>query len=163
MLSCGCLDNPRPSDSEEGLRNSPSGQASRQEMAEMMNRCVQRQEEWLTSTSRIRANVEALNREVEAFHRLERSPPPYVTPPASQSEVTVHPNALRVSPMRNVDSESERATYRPDPTGQTFGRVQYTRAQTTDRFAFTPVPVNSPVVSEPHPLPNPPAATDDNP
>ena len=34
--------------------------------------------------------------------------------------------------MRNLDSESERATYQPDPTGQTFGGVQYTRAPATD-------------------------------
>ena len=65
--------------------------------------------------------------------------------------------------MRNVESESERATYQPDPTGQTIGRVEYTRLPTTDQFVFTPVPVNSPVVSEPRPLPKPPNAADDNP
>ena len=54
--------------------------------------------------------------------------------------------------MRNVESESERATLRPDLTGQTFGRVGYTRVPTTDRFAFTLVPANSLSVSEPRPL-----------
>ena len=93
MFSCKCLDDLRPSDSDEELRNSPAGQASRQEMADMMNRFVQRQEDRLASTRRVRANIDALNNEVEAFHRLERSPPPYVTPPASQSDVIVHPNA----------------------------------------------------------------------
>ena len=65
--------------------------------------------------------------------------------------------------MRNVDSESERANYQPDPTGRTFGRVQYTRAATTDRFAFTPVPGTTPAVPEPRSLSSPPAATNDNP
>ena len=79
-----------------------------------------------------------------------------------QSDVTVHPNAPRVSPMMNVESESNRATFRPDLTGQTFGRVEYTRIPTTDRFAFTPVPANSPSVSEPRSLPKPPNAADGN-
>ena len=164
VLSCGCIDDLRPSDSDEELRNSPAGQAARQEMAEIMNRTVQRQEDRLASTRRVQANIEALNREVDALHRLDRSPPPYVTPPAStQSEVTVHPNAPRASLMRSAEIESERATYRPDPTGKTFGRVQYTRLPATGRFTFTQVPGESPAVSEPRPLSNPPTATDDNP
>ena len=112
VFSCGCLDDLRPSDSDEELCNSPAGQAACQEMADIMNRTVRRQEDRLASTGRVRANIEALNREVEAMHRLDRSPPPYVTPPAStQSEVTVHPNAPRISPMRNAETESKRATY----------------------------------------------------
>ena len=163
VFSCGCIDDLRPSDSDEELRDSPAGQTARQEMTDIMNRTVRRQEDRLASTRRVQANIEALNREVKAMHRLDRSPPPYVTPPASQSDVIVHPNAPRVSPMRNTDSESERANYQPDPTGQTFGRVQYTRLPTTGRFAFTPVPGESPAVSKPRPLPNLPAATNNNP
>ena len=117
VFSGNCLDDPRPSDSDEELPNSPAGQASRQEMADIMNRTVRRQEDRLASTRRVQANIEALNREVEAMHRLDRSPPPYVTPPASQSEVIVHPNAPRISPARNADSGSERVNYQPDPTG----------------------------------------------
>ena len=109
VFSCNCLDDLRPSDSDEELPNSPAGQTSRQEMTDIMNLTVRRQEDRLASTRRVQANIEALNREVEAMHRLDRSPPPYVTPPASQSDVIVHPNAPRVSPMRNADSESERA------------------------------------------------------
>ena len=163
VYSCKCLDDLRPSDSDEELQNSPAGQASRQEMTHIMIRTVRRQEDRLASTRRVQANIEALNREVEAMHRLDRSPPPYVTPPASQSDVIVHPNAPRVSPMRNADSESERANYQPDPTGRTFSRVQYTRAATTDRFAFTLMPGTTQSVPEPRSLPNPPTATNDNP
>ena len=39
-ISCGCLDDLRPSDSNEELPHSPAGQASRQEMADIMNRSV---------------------------------------------------------------------------------------------------------------------------
>ena len=64
VFSCKCLDDLRPSDSDEELRNSPAGQASRQEMADMMNRFVQRQEDRFASTRRVRANIEARNNEV---------------------------------------------------------------------------------------------------
>ena len=91
MFGGNCLDGPRPSDSEEELPNPPAGQVSRQEMADIMDRTVRRQEDRLASTRRVQANIEALNREVEAMHRLDRPPPPYVTPPASQADVIVHP------------------------------------------------------------------------
>ena len=73
---CGCIDDVRPSDSDEELRNSPAGQASRQEMSEILNRQVRRQEERLASTCRVQSSIEALNRDVEAFKRLDKSPPP---------------------------------------------------------------------------------------
>ena len=158
-----CADGTQQSDSEEELPNPPAGQLTSQEMADIMDRSVRRQEDRLASTRRVQANIEALNREVDSMHRLDRPPPPYVTPPASQADVTVHPNAPRVSPMRNVDLGSERVNYQPDPTGRTFGRMQYSRVPSTDRFAFTPVPTNLSAVTESQPLPDPPAATDDNP
>ena len=148
MLSCVCLDDLQPSDSDDERRNTPAAQASRAEMAEILNNSVRREAERLASTHRVQANVDVLN-------RIDRSPPPYVTPPSSslvQSDVTVHPNAPRVLLMRNIEAESERATFRPDLTGQTFGRVEYTRVPTSDRFAFTPVPVNPLPVPEPRPL-----------
>ena len=163
MFSGNCADGPRSSDSEEELPNPPAGQLSSQEMADIMDRSVRRQEDRLASTRRVQANIEALNREVDSMHRLDRPPPPYVTPPASQADVIVHPNAPRVSPMRNADPGSERVNYLPDPTGRTFGRMQYSRVLNTDRFAFTPVPTNPSAVTESQSLPDPPAATDDNP
>ena len=154
--SCGCIDDFQSSDSDDG----PASPASRQEMADIMDRAVQRQQDRLDSTRRVRANIEALNREVDTLHRIENSPPPYVTPPVS--EITAHPNAPRSSPMRNAEVESERVTYRPDSSGQTFGRVQYARLPATERFTFTPVPGESTATSQPRPLPNPPAAFNDN-
>ena len=65
--------------------------------------------------------------------------------------------------MRNADSGSERVNYQPDLTGRTFGRMQYARVPNTDRFAFTQVPTIPSAVTESQPLPDPPAATDDNP
>ena len=62
VLSCGCIDDLRPLDSDEELRNTPAAQASCQEMAEILNRSVQRQEEQLASTRRVQNNVEALKR-----------------------------------------------------------------------------------------------------
>ena len=155
VLSCGCIDD-LSSDSDD----EPANPASRQEMADIMDRTIQRQQDRLDSTRRVRANIEALNREVDNLHRIDNSPPPYVTPPVS--EIAVHPNAPRSSPMRNAEVEPERATYRADPSGQTFGRVQYTRLPATERFAFTPVSGESAAASQPCPLPNPPAAFNDN-
>ena len=129
VLSCGCIDDLRPSDSDEELRNSPAGQASRQEMSEILNRQVRRQEERLASTRKVQSSIEALNREVEAFKRLDKSPPPYVTPPSSnimQFEAVVHPNAPRISPIRNLETESERTSYVPDPTGRILVEEWYT-------------------------------------
>ena len=64
----------------------------------MLNRHVRRQEERLAkpeerlaSTRKVQSSIEALNRDVDAFKRLERSPPPYITPPPSSIEAVVHP------------------------------------------------------------------------
>ena len=62
VISCSCIDDLRPSDSDEELPNSPACQASCQEMADIMDRSVQRAEDRLASTRRVRANIEALNR-----------------------------------------------------------------------------------------------------
>ena len=112
------------------MQNTAAAQASHQEMAEILNRSVQRQEESLASTCRVQANVEVLN-------RLERSPPPYVTPLSSnimRLEVVVHSNTPRVSPMRNQEAESERTSYAPDLTGRSYGRMVYTRVPAGERF-----------------------------
>ena len=45
VLSCGCIDDVRPSDSDEELCNTPAAQASRAEMAEILNQMAQRQAE----------------------------------------------------------------------------------------------------------------------
>ena len=130
VLTCGCIDDLRPSDSDEELQNSPAGQASRQEMSEILNHQVRRQEERLASTCRVQSSIEALNRDVAAFKRLDKSPPPYVTPPfssISQSEAIVHPNAPRISPIRNPETTSERTSYVSDPSGRTSGRMAYSR------------------------------------
>ena len=157
VLSCSCIDDLRPSDSDEELHNSPAGQALRQEMAEILNHSVRRQEEQLASTRRVQANVEAINRNVDAFKRLERLPPPYVTPPSSsiiQSEAVVHRDAPRISPMRNQEAESEWTSYEPDPTGRSYGRMVYSRVPPGERFNFTSA-ANSP-------LPNPTDTLDDS-
>ena len=105
-----------------------------------VNNSVRRQEERLASTRRVQANVNALN-------RIDRPPPPYVTPPSSsivRSEVVVHQNAPRISRMRNCEAESKRTSYKPDPTGRSYGRVVYSRVPAVERFNFTPVNANSP-------------------
>ena len=53
VLSCGCIDDLRPSDSDEELRNSPADQATRQEMSEILNRQVRRQERLAVRTTGI--------------------------------------------------------------------------------------------------------------
>ena len=143
VLSCGCIDDLRPSDSDEELQNSPAGQASRQEMSEMLNRHVRRQEEQLAkqeerlvSTRKVQSSIEALNRDVDTFRRLERSPPPYITPPASSIEAVVHPNAPRVSPIRNLETAAERISHVSNPSGQTSGRMVYSRVPTGERYNF---------------------------
>ena len=101
----------------------------------------------VVSTHRAQANVNVLN-------RIDRSPPPYVTLPSSntaQSDIIVHPNAPSVSPMRNLEAESERTSYVPDPSGRTYGRIVYSWVPANDRFAFTPVDANP----SSEPLPNP--------
>ena len=105
MLSCGCLDDLQLSDSDDERRNTVAAQASCAEMAEILNNSARRQ-------TRAQADANVLN-------RIARSPPPYITPPSLnivRSEVVVHP---RISPMRNLEAESERTSYVPDPTGQT--------------------------------------------
>ena len=141
-LSCGCIDDLRPSDTDD---DSPAAQASRQEMSEILNRQVQRQEKRLASTRKVQSSIEALHRDVEAFKRLDKSPPPYVTPPSSivKSEAVVHPDAPRASPVRISEPESERASFLPDPTGQTGGRMLYSRIPAGERFGFAPA-INSP-------------------
>ena len=116
-------------------------------MAEIHDRYIRRQEELLASARKVRSSIETLNKDVGAFKRLERSPPPYVTPPSSnimQSEAIVHPNAPRLSQMRTQEAESERTSYVSDPTGQTYGRMVYSRVPAGERFTFTPV-ANSPL------------------
>ena len=83
VLNCSCIDDLRTSDSDKELRNSPAGEASSQEMAEIHDRYIQRQGERLASARKVRSSIETLNKDVGAFKRLERSPPPYVTPPSS--------------------------------------------------------------------------------
>ena len=137
VLSCGCLDDLQPSDSDNERPNTAAAQASLAEMAEILNSSARRQ-------TRAQANVNVLD-------RIDRLPPPYVTPPSSnivRSEVVVHPNAPRISPMRNLEEESERTSYVPDPSGRSYGRVVYSRVPASERFNFTPVNANSP-------LPNP--------
>ena len=132
VFSRGYLDDLQPSDSYDERRNTATAQASRAEIAEILNNSVRRQAERLASAHRVRANDDVLG-------RTDRSPPPYVTPPSSclvLSDVTVHPNAPRISPLRNIEAECERATFRPDLTGQTFGRVEYTRVPTSDRWEY---------------------------
>ena len=153
VLSCGCIDDLRPSDSDEELRNSPAGQATRQEMSEILNRQVQRQEERLAFTRRVRSSIETLNRDVAAFKRLDKSPPPYVTPPSSniaQSETMIHPNVPRLSPIRNLEPTFEKTSYVSDPSGRTSGSEP-----TGERVNFTPL--------ADAPLPQPGYTVDDSP
>ena len=143
MLTCGCIDDLRPPESDE---DTP---ADRQELSEMMNRHVQRQEERLASVQerldsarKEQSTIEALNRNVEAFKRLDKSPPPYVTPPSTiiRSDAVVHPNAPRASPGRLFDVESERVNFLSDPTGQTNARMLYSRTASRRKvwtFSFT--------------------------
>ena len=151
VLSCGCIDDLQPSDSDEELRNSPAGQASQQEMSEMLNRHVQeerlaKQGERLASTRRVQSSIEALNRDVAAFNRLDKSPPPYVTPPSSniaQSETAILPSVPRLSPIRNLETTFERSNYVSDP--RTSGRLAYPRVPTGEGanfalLAYSPLP-----------------------
>ena len=140
VLSCGCIDDLKTSDSDDP--NSPEGQASRQEMSEMLNRHVRRQEERLAkqeerlaSTRRVQSNIEALNRDVTAFKRLDKSPPPYVTPPSSsiaQSEMP--PSMPRLLPIRKPEFEG--SSYVSDSAVRTSGRAVYPQAP----LAESPVP-----------------------
>ena len=139
-LVCGCIDDLKTSDSDDP--NSPEGQASRQEMSEMLNRHVRRQEERLAkqeerlaSTRRVQSNIEALNRDVTAFKRLDKSPPPYVTPPSSsiaQSEMP--PSMPRLLPIRKPEFEG--SSYVSDSAVRTSGRAVYPQAP----LAESPVP-----------------------
>ena len=140
VLSCGCIDDLKTSDSDDP--NSPEGQASRQEMSEMLNRHVRRQEERLAkqeerlaSTRRVQSSIEALNRDVTAFKRFDKSPPPYVTPPSSniaQSEMP--PSMPRLLPIRKPEFEG--SSYVSDSAGRTSGRTVYPQAP----LAESPVP-----------------------
>ena len=140
VLSCGCIDDLKTSDSDEP--SSPAGQASRQEMSEMLDRHVRRQEERLAkqeerlaSTRRVQSNIEALNRDVTAFKRFDKSPPPYVTPPSSniaQSEMP--PSMPRLLPIRKPEFEG--SNYVSDSVGRTSGRTVYPQAP----LAESPVP-----------------------
>ena len=56
--------------------------------------------------------------------------------------------------MRNLEAESERTSYVPDPTGRSYGIMVYTCVPAGERFNFTPV-ANSP-------LPNPTDTLDDS-
>ena len=88
---------------------------------------------------------------MNVLDRIDRLPPPYVTPQSSnivRSEVVVHPNAPGISPMRNLQAESERTSYVPDPSGRSYGRVVYSRVPASEQFNFILVNTNSP-------LPNP--------
>ena len=76
ILSCSCLDDLQPSSSDEELGNTPAAQASRQEMAEILNRTAQRQANRIAAVQWVQAEVNVLN-------SLDGSPPPYVTPPGS--------------------------------------------------------------------------------
>ena len=147
VFSGDCLKGPESSSDDEA-GNTPSAQAARQEMSDM----IQRQADRIQHQADRIAQVRRVHAEVSALHNLEGSPPPYVTPPGSAA----YPNAPRVSPMRTLEPESERATYQAD------GRMLYTRTAPPRRFAFTPV--NSLVPPETSTLPTPPPSTsDDNP
>ena len=119
-------------------------------MSVILNRQVRRQEERLASTRRVLSSIEALNRDVAAFKRLDKSPPPYVTPPSSniaQSETAIHPNVPRLSPIRNLEPTFERTNYVSDPSGQTSGRMAYSCVPTGEGVNFTPL------ADSPHPQP----------
>ena len=62
VLSCSCLDDLQPSDSDDVRHDTPAAQASRAEMAEILKNSVRRQEERLASTRKVQANVHVLNR-----------------------------------------------------------------------------------------------------
>ena len=129
----------------------------------MLNRHVRRQEERLAkqeerleSTRRVQSSIEALNRDVAAFKRLDKSPPPYVTPPSSniaQSETAILPNVPRLSPIRNLETTFERNNYVSDP--QTSGRTAYPRVPTGEGVSFAPLADS--------PLPQPGYTVDDSP
>ena len=165
VLSCGCIDDLQPSDSDEELWNSPTGQASRQEMSEMLNRHVRRQEERLAkqeerlaSTHRVQSSIEALNRDVTAFKRLYKSPPPYVTPPSSniaQSETATYPNVPRFSPIRNLEPTFEGTNYVSDSFRRASGRMAYPHVSTGGGVNLAPLADS--------PLPQPGYTIDDSP
>ena len=136
------------SSSDDEAGNTPSAQAARQEMSDM----IQRQADRIQHQADRIAQVRRVHAEVSALHSLEGSPPPYVTPPGSAA----YPNAPRVSPMRTLEPESERATYQAD------GRMLYSRTAPSRRFAFTPVNSLTPPESSTLPTP-PPSTSDDNP
>ena len=140
VLSCGCIDDLKTSDSDEP--SSPAGQASRQEMSDMLNRHMRRQEERLAkqeerlaSTRRVQSSIEALNRDVAAFKRFDKYPPPYVTPPSSniaQSDLIIRPSVPKLSPIRNLEPTFESSNYVSDSTGRTDGRMAYPRVPLAD-------------------------------
>ena len=117
-----------------------------------------KQEERLASTRKVQSSIVALNRDVAAFKRLDKSPPPYVTPPSSniaQSKTAIHPNVPRLSPIRNMETTFERTNYVSDPFGRTSGRMAYSRVPTGEGVNFTPLADS--------PLPQPGYTLDDSP
>ena len=99
IFDCTGKNNLRASSSDEEAGNSPAAQAARQEMDDM----IQRQADRIAQVQRVRAEINVLN-------SLDGSPPPYVSPPRSgvrQPDVTVHPYALRISPMINGERRKQ--------------------------------------------------------
>ena len=117
FAGCECLDSLQPSDSDEELRNSATGRASRAEMREILNTSSttlrhqqERQAESLDTNRRLQAALAMAIAAIAPFPRgTANTPPPSYHVQGENNAPTAPENALNEGP----DPESDRATVRP--------------------------------------------------
>ena len=148
--TCGCLDSPRPADSDKELRNSAAGRASRMEMQEILkcsNTALRRQEERQAET--LENNRRLQNTFARAAAILEpfpggpgRSPPPPAYNPLLGNDSTpVRPNApFSLGEASRDGVELPAAPGRVVTAAGPMGTATQVY-RNPNRFMFTPIPM----------------------